>query len=161
MAAHDRQDAERVALPAGPDAARSTVSWERGDDGIVILTLDDPNQSVNTMNADFAASLNATVARLRAEKDEIAGVIITSAKRTFFAGGDLNDLKRVTREHAEEFTAFLRELKAGLRAIETLGRPVVAAINGAALGGGLEVALSAQHRIIVDDRRAVVGFPEV
>ncbi|HEY2656733.1 MAG TPA: 3-hydroxyacyl-CoA dehydrogenase NAD-binding domain-containing protein, partial [Solirubrobacteraceae bacterium] len=139
----------------------STIRWEQNDDGIVVLTLDDPSQSVNTMNADFAGSLKATVARLQAEKEEIGGVIITSAKKTFFAGGDLNDLKQVTRERAEEFTAFLRELKAGLRAIETLGRPVVAAINGAALGGGLEIALATQHRVIVDDRKAVVGFPEV
>ena len=139
----------------------STIRWEKAPDGIVILTLDDPNQSANTMNADFAESLKATVARLQAEKEEIAGVIITSAKKTFFAGGDLNDLKRVTRERAEEFTKFLRELKAGLRAIETLGRPVVAAINGAALGGGLEIALATHHRVIVDDRKAVVGFPEV
>ncbi len=139
----------------------STIRWEKAQDGIVILTLDDPNQSVNTMNADFAGSLTATVARLQAEKEEIAGVVIASAKKTFFAGGDLNDLKRVTHERAEEFTTFLRELKAGLRAIETLGRPVVAAINGAALGGGLEIPLATHHRVIVDDRKAVVGFPEV
>jgi 3-hydroxyacyl-CoA dehydrogenase/enoyl-CoA hydratase/3-hydroxybutyryl-CoA epimerase len=143
----------------------STIRWESDpahpDDGIVILTLDDPNQSANTMNADFAESLKATVARLQAEKDGIAGVVITSAKKTFFAGGDLNDLKRVTHERAEEFTAFLRELKAGLRAIETLGKPVVAAINGAALGGGLEIPLATHHRVIVDDPKAIIGFPEV
>jgi 3-hydroxyacyl-CoA dehydrogenase / enoyl-CoA hydratase / 3-hydroxybutyryl-CoA epimerase len=139
----------------------STIRWDRGEDGVVVLTIDDPNQSVNTMNADFRESLKSTVARLQAEKGEIAGVIIASAKRTFFAGGDLNDLKRVTAENAAEFTAVLREEKAGLRAIETLGVPVVAAINGAALGGGLEIALAAHHRIVVDDPRAVVGFPEV
>ena len=139
----------------------STIRWERGEDGIVILTLDDPNQSANTMNADFKESLRAAVERLQAEREEIAGVIVTSAKKTFFAGGDLNDLKLVTRERAEEFTGFLRETKAGLRAIETLGVPVVAAINGAALGGGLEIALAAHHRVVVDDPKAVVGFPEV
>ncbi len=66
-----------------------TIRYERGDDGVVVLILDDPNQSANTMNAAYKASMAATVDRLEAEKDEIAGVVITSAKKTFFAGGDL------------------------------------------------------------------------
>jgi 3-hydroxyacyl-CoA dehydrogenase/enoyl-CoA hydratase/3-hydroxybutyryl-CoA epimerase len=101
------------------------------------------------------------VERLRAEKDQIKGVIITSAKKTFFAGGDLNALRLVNKENAREFGEFLTEAKGQLRAIETLGVPVVAAINGAALGGGLEIALATHHRIIVDDPKAVTGFPEV
>ena len=142
-------------------ADANTIRYERGDDGIVVLTMDDPSQSVNTMNADYIASMGATVERLEAEKDDITGVIITSAKKTFFAGGDLNDLKRVTREHASEFAAGIREVKGQLRRLETLGVPVVAAINGAALGGGLEIALAAHHRVIVDDPKAKLGFPEV
>ena len=141
--------------------SESTIRYERGDDGIVVLTLDDPNQSANTMNAAYAASMAATVERLEAERDEIAGVVITSAKKTFFAGGDLNDLKKVTPDNAEEFARFVREGKAVLRRLETLGKPVVAAINGAALGGGLEICLATHHRVIVDDPKAVVGFPEV
>jgi 3-hydroxyacyl-CoA dehydrogenase/enoyl-CoA hydratase/3-hydroxybutyryl-CoA epimerase len=139
----------------------TTIRWDKGDDGIVILTLDDPNQSANTMNAAYRDSINATVERLQAEKDAIKGVVITSAKKTFFAGGDLNDLKRVTPADAEPFSQFVRENKARLRELETLGKPVVAAINGAALGGGLEIALATHHRIIVDDPKAVIGFPEV
>ena len=141
--------------------SESTIRYERGDDGIVVLTLDDPNQSANTMNAAYAASMAATVERLEAERDEIAGVVITSAKKTFFAGGDLNDLKKVTPDNAEEFARFVREGKAVLRRLETLGKPAVAAINGAALGGGFEIALACHHRIVVDDPKAVVGFPEV
>jgi 3-hydroxyacyl-CoA dehydrogenase/enoyl-CoA hydratase/3-hydroxybutyryl-CoA epimerase len=140
---------------------QSTIRWERGDDGIVILTLDDPSQSANTMNAAYAESMCVVVERLQAEKDEVRGVIITSAKKTFFAGGDLNALRLVDRQNAQEFGEFLREVKAQLRTLETLGVPVVAAINGAALGGGLEIALAAHHRVIVDDAKAVVGFPEV
>ncbi|MDE3131269.1 MAG: enoyl-CoA hydratase/isomerase family protein, partial [Acidobacteriota bacterium] len=139
----------------------NTISWERGDDGIVVLTLDDPSQSANTMNSAYAESMRAVVARLAQEREQIQGVIIASAKKTFFAGGDLNALRLVSTENAAEFGAFLREVKAQLRAIETLGVPVVAAINGAALGGGLEIALAAHHRVIVDDASAVVGFPEV
>ncbi len=139
----------------------TTIRWEKGEDGIVVLTLDDPNQSANTMNAAYIESMGATVDRLEAEKDAIKGVVITSAKKTFFAGGDLNDLKSVTREHAPEFAAGIREVKSQLRRLETLGVPVVAAINGAALGGGLEIALATHHRVIVDDPKAKLGFPEV
>ncbi len=139
----------------------TTIRYERGDDGIVLLTLDDPNQSANTMNAAYAASMAATVERLEAEKDDITGVILTSAKKTFFAGGDLNDLKTATPENSQEIASFVREGKAQLRRLETLGKPVVAAINGAALGGGLEICLATHHRVIVDDPKAVVGFPEV
>jgi len=139
----------------------STIRYDRGDDGIVILTLDDPSQSANTMNSAYTDSMRSVVERLQSEKEEIKGVIITSAKKTFFAGGDLNALRLVSKENAQEFGDFLRETKAQLRTIETLGVPVVAAINGAALGGGLEIALAAHHRIIVDDSKAVIGFPEV
>src|SRR3954463_4715609 len=139
----------------------TTIRYERGDDGIVVLTLDDPNQSANTMNAAYAASMTATVERVEAEKDEIKGVVITSAKKTFFAGGDLNDLKRARKEDAPQVAEMVRELKAQLRRLETLGKPVVAAINGAALGGGLEIALATHHRVIVDDAKAGLGFPQV
>ena len=80
----------------------STIRWEQDADGVVILTLDDPNQSANTMNEAYKASMAATVDRLEAEKDTITGVIITSAKKTFFAGGDLNDLKKARPEDAAE-----------------------------------------------------------
>jgi 3-hydroxyacyl-CoA dehydrogenase/enoyl-CoA hydratase/3-hydroxybutyryl-CoA epimerase len=139
----------------------TTIRWEQGEDGIVVLTLDDPNQSANTMNAAYIESMGATVERLEAEKESIKGVVITSAKKTFFAGGDLNDLKTVTREQAPEFAAGIREVKGQLRRLETLGIPVVAAINGAALGGGLEITLATHRRIIVDDPKAKLGFPEV
>jgi 3-hydroxyacyl-CoA dehydrogenase / enoyl-CoA hydratase / 3-hydroxybutyryl-CoA epimerase len=139
----------------------STIRWDRDEDGVVILTLDDPNQSANTMNAAYAASMLATVDRLEAEKDDITGVIITSAKKTFFAGGDLNDLKSATKENAEEIAKFVHDGKAVLRRLETLGKPVVAAVNGAALGGGLEICLACHHRIVVDDPKIQLGFPEV
>jgi 3-hydroxyacyl-CoA dehydrogenase/enoyl-CoA hydratase/3-hydroxybutyryl-CoA epimerase len=139
----------------------STIRWDKDDDGVVILTLDDPNQSANTMNAAYAASILATVDRLEAEKDDVTGVIITSAKKTFFAGGDLHDLKRATKDNAEEIGQFVRDNKAVLRRLEKLGKPVVAAVNGAALGGGLEICLSCHHRIVVDDAKIQLGFPEV
>ena len=139
----------------------TTIKWDKGDDGIVTLTMDDPNQSANTMNEAYKASMGATVDRLEAEKDDITGVIITSAKSTFFAGGDLNDLIRATPADAPRIAEEVREIKAQLRRLETLGKPVVAAINGAALGGGLEIALACHHRIAIDSPKVQLGFPEV
>ncbi|NIH87393.1 3-hydroxyacyl-CoA dehydrogenase NAD-binding domain-containing protein [Amycolatopsis granulosa] len=139
----------------------NTIRWDQDSDGIVVLTLDDPNQSANTMNADFRESFANAVERLESEQDSISGVVLTSAKKTFFAGGDLRDLIQATPEQAAEITERTNEMKAQLRKLETLGKPVVAAINGAALGGGLEIALAAHHRIVADVPGAVVGLPEV
>lgn len=138
-----------------------TIRWEQDADGIVVLTLDDPSQSANTMNADYAESMRATVDRLESEKDSITGVVITSAKKTFFAGGDLNDLIKAQPEQAPEFTERLNGIKGDLRRLETFGKPVVAAINGAALGGGLEIALATHHRIAADVKGSQIGLPEV
>jgi 3-hydroxyacyl-CoA dehydrogenase/enoyl-CoA hydratase/3-hydroxybutyryl-CoA epimerase len=139
----------------------TTIRWEKGDDGIVILTLDDPNGSANVMNGDYRASSAAVIDRLEAEKDDIKGVIITSAKKTFFAGADLREVINTTPEDLPEVGKWLRQVKANLRRTEQLGKPVVAAINGAALGGGAEIALATHHRIIADVPGAVIGFPEV
>ncbi|HXD53404.1 MAG TPA: 3-hydroxyacyl-CoA dehydrogenase NAD-binding domain-containing protein [Solirubrobacteraceae bacterium] len=142
-------------------AESTTIRWEQDEDGIVVLTLDDPNQSANTMNRDYAESMAATVERLEAEKDSIAGVVITSAKKTFFAGGDLNDLRAASKDDAPQLAEMVRAGKAQLRRLETLGKPVVAAINGAALGGGLEICLACHHRVALDDPKVKLGFPEV
>ncbi len=139
----------------------NTIHWDRDVDGIVVLTLDDPNQSVNTMNRDHLLSFADAVARLEEESTNITGVVITSAKKTFFAGGDLNDLITITPDQAAEVTEQNRAVKAPLRRLETLGKPVVAAINGAALGGGLEIALACHRRIAVDAKGSRIGLPEV
>ncbi len=139
----------------------STIRWDKDQDGIVVLTIDDPEQSANTMNQRFIESLQETIDRLESEREQLAGVVVTSAKKTFFAGGDLHDLIRARKEDAQEIAQMVREIKAQLRRLETLGKPVVAAINGAALGGGLEICLACHYRVVVDDSSAVVGFPEV
>ncbi|NWE44420.1 3-hydroxyacyl-CoA dehydrogenase NAD-binding domain-containing protein [Pseudomonas gingeri] len=137
------------------------IRYEKGADRIVVLTLDMPGQTANTMNAAYREAMAACVARLQAERDELAGVIITSAKPTFFVGGDLNELIKVTPAQAQGFHDGVLELKAQLRALETLERPVVAAINGAALGGGWEICLACQHRIALDHPAVQLGLPEV
>ena len=141
-------------------ADASPIRWEDAGDGVVNLILDAPGASANTMNRAFGEALGATVDRLEAEKDAISGVVITSAKKTFFAGGDLNELRTITPEDAEAFSAGAEVLKGDMRRLEQLGKPVVACINGAALGGGLEITLACHRRISVADG-VVLGFPEV
>ncbi|MFI6071396.1 3-hydroxyacyl-CoA dehydrogenase NAD-binding domain-containing protein [Actinoplanes sp. NPDC051343] len=137
------------------------ISYERGADGIVVLTIDDPVQHANTMNDRYVNAMTATMDRLEAERDNVTGVIVTSAKSTFFAGGDLPLMSRATREDAPRLAALLTTIKRDLRRLETYGRPVVAAINGAALGGGLEIALACHYRIALDTPDTRIGFPEV
>jgi 3-hydroxyacyl-CoA dehydrogenase / enoyl-CoA hydratase / 3-hydroxybutyryl-CoA epimerase len=137
------------------------VRYELEPDGVAVLTLDDPDQSANTMNAAYVAAMGAAVDRLEAERDRITGVVVTSAKPTFFAGGDLKLMVQVRPDDATRLTEMLGTIKAQLRRLERLGRPVVAAINGSALGGGLEIALACHHRIVLEDPRTRIGFPEV
>ena len=137
------------------------MQWDKDADGIVTLTLDDPTGSANVMNEHYAESMHNTVEKLVAEKDSVTGVVITSAKKTFFAGGDLKSMIKLGPENAGEAFDMVESVKRDLRALETLGKPVVAAINGAALGGGLEIALACHHRIAADVKGLVVGLPEV
>ncbi|MFG1883507.1 3-hydroxyacyl-CoA dehydrogenase NAD-binding domain-containing protein [Micromonospora sp. NPDC049102] len=137
-----------------------TIRYERGPDGIVTLTLDDPDQSANTMNRAYVASMSAALDRLEVEPD-LVGVIVTSAKSTFFAGGDLPEMIKATRADAPALADLLTTIKRDLRRLETLGRPVVAAVNGSALGGGLEIALACHHRIALDAPGSRLGLPEV
>ena len=141
--------------------AENTIQWDKDADGIVTLTLDDPTGSANVMNEHYQESMHNAVERLVAEKDSITGVVIASAKKTFFAGGDLKAMINVGPDDAQQAFDQVETIKADLRKLETLGKPVVAAINGAALGGGLEIALATHHRIAADVKGSVLGLPEV
>ncbi len=137
------------------------IKYDQGQDGIVVLTIDMPGHSANLMNAAWREAMAMTLARLQEEKDSITGVIITSGKQTFFAGGDLNELIEVGKDRAQWFQAMILGLKQQLRGLETLGKPVVAAINGSALGGGLEICLACHHRIALESPDLQLGLPEV
>src|SRR5687768_14409339 len=114
-------------------------------DGIANLILDDPNQSANTMTPAYregmAKAVDSLAEDIAANPDSVKGVIVSSAKKTFFAGGDLKLMTQAKPEDAEDIFENVESIKATLRKLETIGKPVVAAINGAALGGGLEIAL--------------------
>ncbi|GAB3243529.1 3-hydroxyacyl-CoA dehydrogenase NAD-binding domain-containing protein [Nocardioides dilutus] len=139
---------------------QTAVHYEKDADGIVTLTLDDPTASANTMNQLYIDSMAAAVDRLYDEADSITGVVVTSAKKTFFAGANLNEMVKAGPEDAQSVFELAERVKAGLRRLETFPKPVVAAINGAALGGGYEITLACNHRILVDDPKVEVGLPE-
>jgi 3-hydroxyacyl-CoA dehydrogenase/enoyl-CoA hydratase/3-hydroxybutyryl-CoA epimerase len=141
-------------------AEQTAVHYEKDADGIVTLTLDDPTASANTMNELYIDSMAAAVDRLYDEADSIFGVVVTSAKKTFFAGGNLKNMVQATKDDAPAVFELAERVKAGLRRLETFPKPVVAAINGAALGGGYEITLACNHRILVDDPRVEIGLPE-
>jgi 3-hydroxyacyl-CoA dehydrogenase/enoyl-CoA hydratase/3-hydroxybutyryl-CoA epimerase len=141
--------------------AENTIQWDKDADGIVTWVLDDPTGSANVMNEAFQHSIHRAVERLVAEQDSITGVVITSAKKTFFAGGDLKWMSGLGPGDAAKAFDTVERVKADLRKLETLPKPVVAAINGAALGGGLEIALATNHRIAADVKGSQIGLPEV
>lgn len=133
--------------------------YARDPSGIVVVTMDMAGQQANTMTDTYHRLMGETLARLEAEPD-LAGVVFASAKKTFFAGGDLHGLMNAPPA-GEATRAWLVEDKGFLRRLERLPVPVVAAINGVALGGGFEICLACNHRIILDDPGARTGLPEV
>ena len=122
----------------------SAVRYDKDADGIVTLTLDDPTASANTMNDLYLESMAACVQRLYDEvaqdPQSVTGVVIASAKKTFFAGGNLKAMVQATKDDAASVFAMSEAVKASLRKLELYPKPVVAAINGAALGGGMGIA---------------------
>lgn len=135
-----------------------SVIYEKDKDRIVHLILDKPNANANLMDQEFTASLSAAIEKLR--EDDYIGVIFHSAKSTFFAGGNLDDLYATQKENADVLYDMINRLKLTMREIETQGKPVVACINGAALGGGWELALSCHYRIALQ-KGVTLGLPEV
>jgi 3-hydroxyacyl-CoA dehydrogenase/enoyl-CoA hydratase/3-hydroxybutyryl-CoA epimerase len=129
--------------------------------GVAVVTLNAASASVNTVSPAWIEEMTAAFEALKAD-ESVSGVIVTSTKSSFMAGADL----KFILEHASELSpeqafAFSQRATAMHRLIETCGKPVVAALNGFALGGGYELALACTHRILVDDPKALVGLPEV
>lgn len=134
--------------------------YEKDQDGIVTITMD-MKGPVNAMNQDYRLAMSVLPGKLEKE-DGLTGVIFASAKSTFFAGGDLKEMVTVTKgQEAEQFKMIEEAVKLPLRRLEKLPVPIVAAINGAALGGGLELCLACNHRIAWNNPKVALGLPEV
>ncbi|MBN7797932.1 3-hydroxyacyl-CoA dehydrogenase NAD-binding domain-containing protein [Parahaliea mediterranea] len=137
----------------------SVFKYDKDADGIVTITMD-MTGPVNAMNQEYRDAMGETVERLEQEAG-LAGVVFASAKKVFFAGGDLNDLLSVQKGDEDRFMALLEDTKEQLRRLEKLPVPVAAAINGPAMGGGFEICLACNHRVAWDDKSVQVGLPEV
>mgnify|MGYP003604258211 FL=1 len=130
-------------------------------DGIASITFDEENSPVNTMCLQWQDDLQTVTDQVVKDKDAIRGIVLASAKKTFFAGADLKGVMRMTGADAPKVFAEIERIKKNFRTLETLGKPVVSCLNGAALGGGWEVALVGHHRIAVSDPKIQFGLPEV
>lgn len=130
---------------------------EDNRDGILILTLDTGPGPQNTLSRAFNEAFLAKVNQLRGDAS-VEGVVITSAKDGFAAGGDLDELVAVRSPN--DVRAIVGPFMQALRELETMGKPVVAALNGTALGGGYEMALGAHYRIAADRADQQFGLPE-
>jgi 3-hydroxyacyl-CoA dehydrogenase/enoyl-CoA hydratase/3-hydroxybutyryl-CoA epimerase len=139
------------------------LQLETDADGIVELIFDQQGKDVNVMGPEYETAMSQSVAELESMKDRIAGVYVRSGKPgQFFAGGDIGAMLEMDLDASvarkEEMFAGIMRTKALLRRLETLGVPVVCGINGAALGGGFEIALACHYRLALNN--VVVGLPE-
>lgn len=137
--------------------ALSNFSAE-SDNGIITVTIDQSDRKMNVIGDGFNESF-ATLTDAFINDEAAKGLILTSGKSTFVVGADIDQLAQV--ESAEQAFELVEDLKTSLRKLETSGKPVVAAITGTALGGGLELALACHYRIAIDSPKTKLGLPEV
>ncbi|SJM70464.1 3-hydroxyacyl-CoA dehydrogenase NAD-binding domain-containing protein [Psychrobacter piechaudii] len=128
------------------------------DNGIITVTIDQSDRKMNVIGDGFNESF-ATLTDAFINDEAAKGLILTSGKSTFVVGADIDQLAQV--ESAEQAFELVEDLKTSLRKLETSGKPVVAAITGTALGGGLELALACHYRIAIDSPKTKLGLPEV
>lgn len=126
--------------------------------GIGLVTIDMPGRAMNVLNPTLTAPFAELVTRLETDA-AIKGLVITSGKPTFIVGADIDQLTQI--QSADEAYTLCEALKAMMRRMEKCGKPVVAALNGTALGGGLELALACHARIALNDPKLKLGLPEV
>ena len=130
-------------------------------DGIATLLFDEPNSAVNTMCQQWKDDLTAVVQQVLADRAQLKGLVLASAKSTFFAGADLKGTMRLQASDAPQVFKDIEQVKKNFRTLETLGIPVVTCLNGTALGGGWELALVGHYRIAVDSPKIQLGLPEI
>jgi enoyl-CoA hydratase/carnithine racemase len=137
-----------------------TIRYELAQ-GIATLTFDEPDSPVNTMCRQWQDDLTEVTAQVLHDQAAIKGLLLASAKSTFFAGADLKGVMRLKPSDAPAIFNEVELMKRNFRTLETLGKPIVTCLNGSALGGGWEVALLGHHRIAIDDPKIKLGLPEV
>ncbi len=128
---------------------------------VATITFDEQGSPVNTMCLQWQDDLDAIAAQVVKDKAQLKGIVLASAKSTFFAGADLKGVMRSTAADGPRVFTEIERIKKNFRTIETQGVPVVSCLNGAALGGGWEVALVGHHRIAVNSPKVQFGLPEI
>jgi 3-hydroxyacyl-CoA dehydrogenase/enoyl-CoA hydratase/3-hydroxybutyryl-CoA epimerase len=145
-------------------ATAADIAYAVDPDGIATLTIDMKNRSMNVISDQLAATLAELFERLAADP-LVKGAIITSGKSSFIAGADLRELEQLAfgplKNDAQALLNHASRMSGIWRRLESCGKPVVAAITGTALGGGLELCLSCHYRIAADNPKAQLGLPEV
>ena len=137
----------------------NTFSLARQENGIAHLIMDVKGESMNTLKAAFAEEIANTLKEIREDKS-IKGLVLLSGKAdSFVAGADVHMLANCTS--AEEATALSRQGQMIFDQLENLSIPVVAAVHGACLGGGLELAMACHARVCSDSNKTALGLPEV
>tara|TARA_Y100000385_G_scaffold285643_1_gene345947 strand:+ start:72 stop:2231 length:2160 start_codon:yes stop_codon:yes gene_type:complete len=134
-------------------------SYEIGSDGVALFTIDQKNNPTNLFSIEFINEF-IEIANDAIKDENVKGVIITSGQKMFMPGADLRELKKAGGDPVEQFNGMMK-MHTAFRQIETGGKPFVAAINGTAMGGGLELCLVCHHRIVLNNHRIKLGFPEV
>uniref|UniRef100_UPI0025BBE7DD enoyl-CoA hydratase-related protein n=1 Tax=Brevundimonas sp. TaxID=1871086 RepID=UPI0025BBE7DD len=133
-------------------------------DGIAVIAFDVPGRSMNTLTSSVMKEIPELVERIKTD-EAIKGAVITSGKASgFCAGADLGDMAGgVLSGGGDLQKAFDAgwKLNGAFRALETSGKPIAAAINGLALGGGLEFTLAAHYRVVENDNKIQLGLPEI
>ncbi len=136
----------------------NSVTFTVDADGIGLVAFDQPGRAMNVLTPDLLGGFATLLDRLEQEEG-LKGLVLTSGKSSFIAGADIDQLSQITT--VEQAFQLGEELKALLRRMEKCGKPVVAALNGTTLGGGLELALACHARFAIDDPKAKIGLPEV
>lgn len=136
-----------------------SVGWSWDADGVVTVVLNDPGRTANMLNRRHYEGLAVCLDDLSAQPDRLRGVVLTSAKRSFIAGPEFEP-GEITPEEAAATYDLLVPLRDQARRLETLGRPVAAALNGSALGGGFELALACHHRVGSADPSVIWSLAE-
>ncbi|MCP3440740.1 enoyl-CoA hydratase-related protein [Bradyrhizobium sp. CCGUVB14] len=133
-------------------------------DGILIATIDMPGRSMNVFSNALMYEFEVVIDRANRDRD-VRGLIVTSGKSSFLAGADLEMARAYTKlgltADRDELQAVCGRLGRLFLRLETLPKPTIAALNGLALGGGLEVAMACRWRIVADDPRVQLGLPEI
>jgi enoyl-CoA hydratase/carnithine racemase len=138
----------------------SSVKLEVRPDGVGMLTIDQPGSKANVLTRELWTDLDAAVEE--AAKQPLTGLVIASAKPgIFIAGADLNLLADATGPNDPNVRSFIEQGLRVLEKLESLPFPTCAAIDGAALGGGLEVALACDIRVLGTNPKVQLGLPEV